>query len=112
MRGWRGADCGFVPVHHLKSAVCCWCSIKFDAETIRTRLREVAFLNSSAVIKFMAAPGAAGADGMTISQSLAASSVNISNGVHSCLFLTWWTPGATVGSGMLQMSLKYLLLCR
>ena len=45
--------------------------VKFDPDTIRTRLREVAFLNSAATIKFRAAPGAAGGDGLSITDSLA-----------------------------------------
>lgn len=48
--------------------------VKFEPDTIRTRLREVAFLNSAATIRFRAAPGAAGADGLSIAQSLAAES--------------------------------------
>ena len=45
--------------------------MKFEPDTIRTRLRELAFLNSAATISFRAAPGAAGADGLSISESLA-----------------------------------------
>ena len=45
--------------------------VKFEADTIRTRLREVAFLNSSATISFRAAAGAAGGDGLSITESLA-----------------------------------------
>jgi DNA gyrase subunit B len=43
----------------------CWCSISFDADIIRARLRELAFLNSSATILFRVRgqPGAAAGDG-------------------------------------------------
>lgn len=52
----------------------------------------------------MAAPGAAGANGMTISQSLASStSVGSSNGAHSCFFYVH--QGTTSGLDALLVNL-------
>ena len=67
--------------------------VKFEADTIRTRLREVAFLNSSASISFRAASGAAGADGLSITESLA-THISSTGSAHGTA-----EPGSSAGNG-------------
>lgn len=65
--------------HHLMLIMPSYCSVSFEPDTIAARLRELAFLNSSATINFRALPKRASSassavDGHRISSSASESS--------------------------------------